>query len=380
MDMIKTTRQVTEDCEEFFRELGRGIPEEEKVMAGYAPEVTVQVDETGRKKNSGWWPTPHKDGKWIDINKNCYVCISSSKKTKNPTNGKERYWRGEASFGHGLAIMIDDIGQGKSAKGDFKVEHFENILPPTVVVETSPGNHQIWYFLDRPEQSLIRFKSFLSSFVSNVLKTGGDNTIKDVSRYGRLPGGINNKRFGPNEGYKYVDEDGKPLKVHLLSKDYSRRYSIDQITKAFKFTISLPSTRPESFFKEEYKFDEAWLRMAEGILDAAKLGEGSGGSVVMNMSGKFRILCPWGHTHSNGDPSGAYFRGPIPGAEISHVFGCGHDGCRKVNKRGWDSFVDAIVMPKIYAELDAANSDPVESDKLKAMLDRVYTNKPGWRI
>jgi hypothetical protein len=49
------------------------------------------------------------------------------------------------------------------------------------------------------------------------------------------------------------------------------------------------------------------------------MGEGSNGTVQVNMSGKYRIMCPWGNEHTNGDPYGAYFRGPIPGAEVDFV-------------------------------------------------------------
>jgi hypothetical protein len=378
-----TPKERMDAAELFLSELARGIPEEERLIAGYANEVTIQTDASGKKLNGGFWPVPYKSGKYIDANKNCYVCISSSIKTPNPRTGEMRYWRGEASFGHGLAIMVDDIGNGKGSKGDFTIDHFNAILPPTATVETSPGNYQLWYFLETPEPSLIRFKAFLGAFVANVLQKGGDNTIKDVSRYGRMPIGINNKRYGPNEGYKYVVErDGKqsPALVQLVSADYSRRYSLDQISRAFKFVVTLPIRRDAEVKNGEYRFDDLWLRMAESIMGASKLGEGSGGAVVLNMSGKYRIACPWGHTHSTGDPYGAYFRGPIPGADVDFVFGCGHDTCRKTHKRGWDSFVDAIVMPTIYDHLDKANAEPVESGRLKTMLDSVYTLKPRWRI
>jgi hypothetical protein len=45
-------------AEEFLRELGRGIPADERVMAGYAEEATVQKDSTGKRVNAGWWPVP----------------------------------------------------------------------------------------------------------------------------------------------------------------------------------------------------------------------------------------------------------------------------------------------------------------------------------
>lgn len=343
-----------EACEEFLRQLRNNIPDNERVMAGYAEEATVQTDASGKKLNNTWWPVPWNDGKYINERANCYACISSSIKTPNPKTGQMRYWRGEASFGHGLAVMVDDIGFGKGSKGGLGLEFFEGILPPTATVETSPGNYQLWYFFDAPVDSLIHFKALLNCFVANVLKKGGDNTIKDISRYGRMPIGINNKKHGPNMDLKYP-VNGKPYQVQLVHADYSRRYSPEDIAAAFKFNIVVPQRQVMQIDGDDYKFDYIWLKFAEYILSKMKMGEGSDGQVSMNMSGKFRIRCPWGDEHANGDPFGAYFRGPIPGAEHEFVFGCGHDGCRKDNRRTWAVFVDEIVITEIANRLENIN-------------------------
>lgn len=355
-------KQRLADAETFLLELGRGIPEDERVMVGYASEATVQTDPaTGRKLNSGWWPVPYKPGKYINESSNCYACISSSIKTKNPRTGEMRYWRGEASFGHGLALMVDDIGDGAGSKGNFSLKAICDILPPTAIVETSPNNYQCWYFLDKPVDSLYEFKAFLTSFVSNVLKQGGDNTIRDVSRYGRMPYGYNNKRK-EDGAYKYPSEGNvknATWVVRSTTADYSRRYSIEDIRRAFDFDIVYPARRAlpnvEDIDVLEVKVNFYWLHMAEKILSAAKAGEGSGGEVVQNMSGKYRIKCPWGNEHTNGDPFGAYFRGPIPGADVEFVFGCAHDTCRKIHRRTWATFIDEIVMEKIIADLERSN-------------------------
>ncbi len=342
-------------AEDFLRELGKGLPDDERVMAGYAKEATVQTDASGKKLNAGWWPVPWKDGKYIDPNTNCYVCISSSIKTLN-AKGEMRYWRGEASFGHGLALMVDDIGTGKGSKGGLTVDALTKVLIPTAIVETSPQNFQCWYFLDAPEPNMKRFKAFIRGFVDAVLKKGGDNTIKDVSRYGRMPCGINNKRVSSDGGFKYPVEGGvfRPVLKYFRPNN---RYSMDEIARAFLYEIIVPVQQVREVDVADLAMDMYWLRMAEDICSAAKMGEGGGGVVQLNMSGKYRIACPWGHEHTNGDTFGAYFRGPIPGAEVEFVFGCGHDTCRKDNKRTWQHFIDEIVLPKIIDELDESNKE-----------------------
>jgi len=340
-------------AEEFLKELKSTIPEDERVMAGYADEATVQTDASGKKLNAGWWPVPWDEGKYIKASGNAYCCISSSIKTPNPKTGQMRYWRGESSFGHGLALMVDDIGFGKGSKGGLGLDHFAAILPATATVETSPGNYQLWYFFDKPVDSLIHFKALLNCFVANVLKKGGDNTIKDISRYGRMPIGVNNKRN--SDGTLRYDVNGAPYEVKLVEADYTRRYDPEEIARSFGFSIVVPQKPVVDIDPDEYKFDMIWLQLAVGVMSKAKMGEGADGDVSMNMSGKYRVRCPWGEEHSNGDPYGAYFRGPIPGAEHEFVFGCAHDGCRKENRRTWAVFIDEVVIPKIAERLDTIN-------------------------
>lgn len=349
---------LREECakaEEFLSELSKLIPEDQRLMVVYADEATVQVDEKGKKLNNAFWPKPWKLGKPIMQQQNCYACISSMIKTPNPKTGELRYWRTEAAFGMGMAMMVDDIGTGKGSKGELGIEYFYERLPPTVVVETSPENFQLWYFFTEPCDSLVIFKSFLASFVGQILQKGGDNTIKDVTRVGRMPCGINNKR-NSDGSFKYL-VDGKPFRVRINDADYSRRYSLEDIRLAFGFTMIMPAKREIEIDEEDFKTDAILLELAKKILDRAKQGEGAGGSVVENMSGKLRIRCPWGDEHTNGDPYGAYFRGPIPGAEHEFVFGCAHDCHRKgEGKKGWTAFIEYVVMPYIEDNLAAINA------------------------
>ena len=357
---LEAQRLRVETAAQFLRELGKGIPETERVMVSYAEDANVRTDKTGKRINSGFWPIPWKDGKYIDASKNAYACISSSIKTVNPKTGEMRYWRGESSFGHGLALMVDDIGDGVGSKGNLSLEDVKRRAAPTAIIETSPRNYQVWYFLAAPEGDMREFKAFLVSFVSSFLKAGGDNTIRDVSRYGRMPIGINNKTDEDGK-MRYVLEDGKPFEVRLVEADYTKRYDISTLARAFDVAIVYPppprrisdDERPNVL--SEMAINEYWLRLAVRVLNGS--GEGSSGKVTENMSGKYRIRCPWGDAHSNGDPFGAYFRGPIAGAEVEYVFGCAHDTCRKIFKHGWGDFVEEVVMGEIYASLDRASEE-----------------------
>jgi hypothetical protein len=366
VERIPAYKETVLAAEMFLKELARGIPAEQRVMVGYAEEATVQTDAYGKKKNAGWWPLPWLPTKSIHPRTNCYVCISSSIKTPN-ARGEMRYWRGEASFGAGLALMVDDIGTGRGSKGELSIGDFMSKLPPTAIVETSPGNFQIWYFLDKPVFSMVHFKAFLRCFVDAVLKKGGDTTIRDVSRYGRMPCGINNKRISSDGFFKYPGDGSAPRagltddqvwRVRLKWWRRKNRYAIETIAEAFGFDVVLPARRDidtEAIDPTEAKLEAYYLMLAERVCSRLKMGEGAGGVVSQNMSGKFRIQCPWGHLHSNGDAFGAYFRGPIPGADVDYVFGCAHDTCRKDHKRTWATFIDDFLMPYIVQKIDQTN-------------------------
>lgn len=365
-------------CREFLTEFAFGIKPDERLIVSYPSEATVQTDENGKKINSGFWPQPYKDGNYIKTESNAYVCISSSIKTPNPKTGELRYWRGEASFARGHGFFIDDVGDGKGSKGNLLLADIKAKLPPTAVVETSPGNYQCWYFFDEPVTEMAYFKAFLNCFVEFVLEgAGGDVTIKDIARYGRIPLGINNKRLKDGT-IKYADETGKPFRVRLVEADYGKRYSIPDIAQAFKFDVIIPKRTRVIVDADEFQFDSVWLDMAVEALNELGMGEGSNGEMVLNQSGKYRIFCPWGHEHSNGDPYGAYIRGPIPGADYAFVFGCGHDTCRKENKRTWAVFTDEIVMPRIEGALALVNADDEWTTLFGSRLkNKVYSKPKG---
>jgi RepB DNA-primase from phage plasmid len=359
---IERTPMTIADARLFLEELTRGLPDHERAMVCYPSEATVQIDPvTGRKLNSGWFPEPWRPDKTIREFSNAYVVISSSIKTYNEA-GQLRYWRGEASFGHGLALMVDDVGTGDGSKGALDLSHVTEILKPTAIVETSPDNFQLWYFLAAPVGDMALFKSFLVCFVNKVLiGRGGDATIRDVARYGRLPVGFNNKR-NHDGSFKYGGKYGCP--VTLFDSDYSRRYTMEEIAEAFDFKIKEPKRIPPP---DSSDMNAIWYRLAKQVLAGLKMGEKTGGAVAENTSGKCRIQCPWGETHANGDWGGAYFRGYVLGAEHEYVFGCAHDTCRKAG-RTWSVFVEYVVMPyveEICAEADARLPDWSEVSRYK---------------
>lgn len=400
---MNKSKQREQEAIEFLRELGKGLPSDHRVLVVYADDATIQRDpKTGKKINSAFWPAVHRDGDYIKSESNAYACISSAIKAARKSDGKMRYWRSEQNFGAGQAFFVDDIGEGKGSKGGMSLENWlkrSEKVPPTAIVETSPNNYQCWYFFEEPIKSMGNFKSFLYSFVNSILEgAGGDVTIKDVTRVGRMPYGINNKR-NSDGSFKYVDENGNPFRVRLHSADYSRRYTMEGIAAAFKFniidhasTIRRTDADEEAailamvlkeiekdgsdsvkgamrakmdMVRQERELNKLWFDIAWKELDEARYGEGENGHLKQNDSGKIRIRCPLGHEHTNGDPYGAYFRDHMPGAEHEYVAGCAHDVHRKEKgKFTWATFVDVVVMPGIFDDLEIANITWAQTDEM----------------
>lgn len=368
---------------DFLTELGRLMPEGQRLILGFAENANIARNKANNDgdgvKNNTWWPEPLKDNTYFYSTRNCYVAIASAIKTPNPKTGKMRYWRGTASFGAALAFYVDDIGNGAGSKGKLSLDELSDILPPTVVIETSPNNYQAWYFFSEAVLDANRFKAFLDCFTVNVLKgRGGDVTINDIMRVGRLPYGVNNK----------VDDDGmlrypvviesnvvghlrdscgrisspnvrvEPFQPRIVSSDYSIRYTIEHIAEKFKFSIYVPAPRVMKFDADELKFDAWCYAIAKRVLAVMKMGEGTDGNVVENQSKRCRIKCIWGHHHTNGDSRGAYFRGPVDGEDAPFVYGCSHHSCKgKGATRGWSEFTETVVMPQVYKGIKRANSD-----------------------
>lgn len=364
---------------EFMRELGSLAPADERLIVGFAEEVNSIDKETGELSHAGWWPRPFKEGAQLFSSRNDYVAIASGKKTLNKKTEKMRYWRNTESFGTALAFYVDDIGGGIGSKGAFSIDELSAILPPTAIVETSPGNYQAWYFFSEPETNAKYFKAFLTSFVNSVLaERGGDKTINDIMRVGRIPFGVNNKRL-PDGKLKYPGPDGEPFECRLYQVDYSRRYTIDDITDAFGFDVQMRTETVREYEDDEMVVDFMLYELSKKILTKMDMSETPGGEVTENQSGSCRIRCVWGDEHTNGLGSrgaqlGAYIRPPRAGEAVPFLYNCSHDICREratwANKSEggmWEKFTDEIVMPFVYKWCNNANS-PTNADKFGAAM------------
>jgi hypothetical protein len=160
--------------------------------------------------------------RFIHAGNNNYVAVSSFRQGDDG-----RPHRRKTCFAAMHVVMIDDVVT--------KVPPERITLQPTCVVETSPGNYQAWYFLTEPERDRVRAENLIKGMIaSGLTKDGADPGMNGVTRYGRLPVGINGKA-------KYRDEAGEPFVQRVASWDPTVRYSLDEIAIAYNVDLSTVS-------------------------------------------------------------------------------------------------------------------------------------------
>lgn len=180
-----------------------------------------------------------------------------------------------------VRIVLDDVG----TKAKFPD------LPPTMVIETSPGNYQISYFLDGVERDIPRVKALLAELARLGLT---DNGAGSTVRYFRIPG----SNVKP-EHNSFRD------KVRVWAPE--RRFSLEQLAEGVGITIPAPGSVPVSAGK-----------LAPAALLAPGADDEVRGNLVARMlkciknDGRFDSRDDWlnmcfaAHSACYGDPAGRH--------------------------------------------------------------------------
>ena len=242
---------------------------------------------------------------FIEPEANCYLAVSSF----GPGNDGRIYRRKE-NFAALHLVMVDDVGT--------KVPLAAITLDPSYLLETSPGNFQAGYLLSDPVTDRALAESVIDALVAQGLMTGGrDPGMKGVTRYGRLPVGINNKPA-------LVAEHGQPFKVQMREWEPERRYTLAEIIAAYG--LKLGKTRAEGdhapYESYEPQADDPllnWLAQRGLLQGPAK------------DSGWIPISCPWIDEHTDRADTGAAY---LPG----RGFQCHHGHCEHrtiLDLRAW---------------------------------------------
>jgi hypothetical protein len=242
-------------------------------------------------------------GSWDE--KNVYAVVSIFQNHGIPADAHWR--RRKDNFAALMAVMLDDLGT--------KVPMDRGLLlPPSYLVETSPGNFQSWLFLNPPEYDRDRAEGLLDALVRSGLSVDGkDPGMKGVTRYGRPP-------FGHNDKPKYVEALGHPFKVRCVEWHPERRYRVEDIVQGYGLTLTPP--------RKAY----AGPPPSQGVQDAASkefdvilrclhaLGLYKKG----RRDGWHEITCPWVDEHTDGKDDGAAVSAPCEANGYRGGFRCHH--------------------------------------------------------
>lgn len=231
----------------------------------------------------------------IETEANNYLAVSSFRPGED---GKIH--RRKANFAALHLVMVDDVGT--------KVPIAAITLEPSYLLETSPGNYQAGYLLSEPVADRTLAESTIAAMVAQGLATDGkDPGMKGVTRYGRLPLGINNKPA-------LVAEHGRPFEVRLAEWDPARRYTIEEIIGAYKLKLGQARQTPERTPCAPPGDDPLlqWLTERGRVQGPA------------NAEGWAPISCPWVGEHTGGADTGAAYLPP-------GGFKCHHGHCESRN-------------------------------------------------
>lgn len=238
----------------------------------------------------------------IEAEANNYLAVSSFR----PRDDGQIHRR-KANFAALHLVMVDDVGT--------KVPIAAITLEPSYLLETSPGNYQAGYLLSEPVADRTLAESTIAAMVAQGLATDGkDPGMKGVTRYGRLPLGINNKPA-------LVAEHGRPFKVRLAEWDPARRYTIEEIIGAYKLKLGQARQTPERTPCAPPGNDPLlqWLTERGRVQGPA------------NAEGWAPISCPWVGEHTGGADTGAAYL-PPGGFKCHH----GHCEARTIHDlRAW---------------------------------------------
>lgn len=278
---------------------------------GAAPWMTAFTSAPGDAHRGEWagWPVLKDRDIPASPTRNNYVTVSTFK--RGPDG---RYRRRKALFAAMHTVMIDDIGT--------KIQESAIALPATVRVETSTGNYQDWLRLDPPICDRELAERLVDRMVAaGLTKDGTDPGMKGVTRYGRLPVGINNKPRSTGVWLQRVVEYRPSL-----------CYGVDEIADAYSLDLTPPKPRKITVHRPDNPDNMPvldWLRLLG--MHQERLSEGW-----------HSIVCPWANEHTAGVVTGTAYREPAAENNFVGAFKCHHGHCERRNIGHLLRFLEAI--------------------------------------
>ncbi len=233
-----------------------------------------------------------------------------------------QFRRQKARFQALHAVMLDDIGT--------KVAMERLTLPPSWLLETSPGNHQAGYLLREPLTDGSVADRLMNAIVAAGLCDPGANGPR--ARLARLPVAVNGKHT-------------PPFQCRMVEWSPEFRYSVEDLVDGLQLEMASigRSTRHDTRAAQQRPSDgdPVWIpRPGENSVLAALHGRNLYKAPLGN--GKHDISCPWLVEHTEAVNSGTAYFEPDDNWPIGG-FKCFHGHCVERNVRDLLHFVDIKV-------------------------------------
>jgi len=259
----------------------------------------------------GAWSAKRADGTPLPVTNNNYVACSS-------------YFIGEdgsfnvrkENFAALHFLMLDDLGTKTSMErlGDFEL---------SVLIETSPGNHQGIIILAEPSTDIEEAESLQKALIAAGLS---DKGATGLGRWARQPQAINGKE-------KYKDEEGKPFSCRVVEWRPNKRRSVQEIVDELNLELEPKKEAAVQHVTQDAIIPQVGENKVITALKARGLYKKSLGS------GKHDITCPWADEHTDAlDDGAAYFE---PSEEYPNGgFRCHHSHGEKYHIRELLDYLD----------------------------------------
>lgn len=208
--------------------------------------------------------------------------------------------RRKALYRHTPVIVLDDV------KEKLSMVEVSKLPSPSWILETSPGSEQWGYILNTPCTDRGMVENLLDGLVANGLAPDGkDPGMKGVTRYVRLPEGVNTKKK------KMIN--GQPFQCQITHWQPFNTVTIEQLAQPF--LVNLHQPRRES--RVDGAADVADHPLVN-IPDVIHVKE-------IRSAGRFDITCPWVADHTGAEDNGAAV---FTNSDNTIGFKCHHGNCQ----------------------------------------------------
>lgn len=236
-------------------------------------------------------------------------------------------------------IVLDDVREKLS------MTEVSKLPEPSWILETSPGSEQWGYILDTPCVNPCLVENLLDGLVANGLAPDGkDPGMKGVTRYVRLPEGINSKES------KLVE--GRPFDCRMLRWQPMATATLEQLASP----LAIDLNRERKYVRADGAADVSDHPLIQ-IPDTISIKE-------VRSKGRFDITCPWVDEHTGSDDSGTAV---FTNEDGTIGFKCHHGNCQERTgahllqeiERSIPGFGDRLKSWQVVRELNRATTLPV---------------------